>query len=126
MPRHLPTPAIRRKKSCSETLRYLEYAPRPNHTEFRGLLLGSVESPSKSRSMSLCIIEAVLKYVSRTRCDELFPDVCRQVSDHFDGIMATLWRRSQSKLLSGSQFLRARRQPVALLLSLEDAVVVNS
>ena len=79
-----------------------------------------------SRSMSLGILEGVLKYVLRTRCDELFPDVWRQVGDHVDGMLVTLWQRSQSKQMSRSQFLRCWRQPLALFLSMEDVVEVNT
>ena len=85
---HMSNPA---QKTSAKLLRCLEFAPKPNHTELRGLLLGAVESPSMSRSMSFGILEGVLKYVSRTRCDELFPDVWGQVGDHFDGMLVTIW-----------------------------------
>ena len=112
--------------TSAKLLRYLEYAPKSNHTELRGLLLGAVESPSMSRSMSFGILEGVLKYVSRTRCDELFPEVWGQVGDHFDGMLVTLWQRSQAKQMSRSQFLRCWRGPLLLFMNMEDAVSVNA
>ena len=105
--------------NAAKLLRYREFAPKPNHTELRGLLLGAVESPSVSRSMSFGILEGVLAYVSRTRCDELFPEVWGQVGDHFDGMLVTLWQRSQAKQMSRSQFLRCWRKPLQLFLSME-------
>ena len=79
-----------------------------------------------SRSMSFGILEGVLKYVSRTRCDEFFPEVWGQVGDHFDGMLVTLWQRSQAKQMSRSQFLRCWRQPLLLFMNMEDAVLVNA
>ena len=54
------------------------------------------------------------------------PDFGIEIKDAFDSLLAQMWQRSQSKLISGSQLLRAWRQPLDLLVDMQQAVQVEA
>ena len=81
---HHANPAL---KSAGKLMRYLEYAPALNRTSYYGLLCGACESPSMSRSMSLNMLQGVLKYTARMRADIMFADYWLQFKDVFDNIL---------------------------------------
>ena len=118
---HCSNPA---QKSSAQLVRWLQYSSAPNHTELRGLLVGSVESPSMSRSMSLSILEHVLRFVARTKCDTAFPLVWQETKHFFDGLLVTQWQKMQSKGTTRSQYLRAWREPLKMFMDMEYACAV--
>ena len=81
---HSPNPA---GKSPSKLLRWLEYGKCPNETEVTGLLLGSMESPSLSKTLAGTISEGVLAYIAKHKVHELFPEIWSQVSNHYDCLL---------------------------------------
>ena len=76
--------------------------------------------------MSLCVLEGVLRYVARVRADLAYPDFWTENKDSFDILMVQMWQRSQSKQVSRSQLFRAWRQPLSLLVDMQQAVQVES
>ena len=68
---HSDNPAA---KSPEKLVRLLGWAPAMNRTEFYGLLMGSFASPSMSAKHSAIILEAVIKFIARTKAHEAFPD----------------------------------------------------
>ena len=120
---HCSNPAA---KSCTQLLRWLAYSKPPNRTEFIGLLAGSAESPSLSKSMSHRILQGVIKFVARTRADQTHDDVWKQVSTHFDGILVREWQVAQSKGTSVSQFLRTWRNELSLYMDMQMATDLNA
>ena len=119
---HVTNPAAR---TAAKLTRYLEYAKPPNETELRGLLLGSSESPSCSKTMAATLSEAVLQYLGRCMAHTEHPKTWSQVSVDFDSMLVGIWQRCQARGLSRSQFMRTWRAPLAMFMPMELAVEVN-
>ena len=119
---HSPNPAA---KSPQKLLRWLEYGKCPNETEVTGLLMGSMESPSLSRTLASTISEGVITYIARHKVHELFPEIWSQVSNHYDCLLVKLWQQASAKKQTRSQLLRAHRHALQMFFSMAMAVEVN-
>ena len=119
---HSSNPAT---KSCSRLLQLLEYLPPCNRTEFYGLVCGSCESPSMSKTMSAKILVSVLQYSARIRADRLFADYWEELKPAFDKMLSEMWAKAQSKCMARVNWIRAWRQCLALFFDMEIATSVE-
>ena len=112
-------------KSPDKLVRLLDWAPAMNRTEFFGLLTGSFESPSMSAKHSAIILEAVIKYIARTKAHEAFPDYWEIVRDHFDNLLARVWTKAVADGVPRLNFLRAHRATLALYIDIDKATAIE-
>ena len=118
---HSANPAAR---SCEKLVRFLEFSPGLNRTEMYGLLKGSYESPSLSRTMSQQILRRVWDFIARTQSHIKHADYWKELKHSFDQLMVGQWRKAQSDGVPRVNFLRAHRIALSLFLPMDDATKV--
>ena len=114
---HCVNPA---KKSALPTMKFLDYNVL-NETEYFGVIRGSIEGPTLSRSMATSMSQALLRYTGRTRADQEFPGLWAHMKDAFDNIILDQWLSAQSRGMTRHQFMRAKRAELQLFFDMEKA-----
>ena len=110
---HHENPAARNSR---QLIRHLEWSGPMNQTEFYGLICGSMEAPSLSSRMSGEMLDAVCKFIARTRMHVAFPQYWVQLKDMFDSVLLSTWRKAQSDSVPRKNFLRAHRLALSLFV----------
>lgn len=80
-------------KSPGKLGRMLDWAPPMKATEFCGLLMGSLESPTMPMKMSETILGAVIKFTAGTAAHHNFPQYWGLMKDTFDALFANCWKK---------------------------------
>ena len=81
---HSSNPAAR---SPLPVLKLLEFSPGLNETEYYGVLRGSIECPTLSKTASQQLMEGVLRHTARLRCDVQWPHYWGHMQDHWDQLL---------------------------------------
>ena len=115
---HSSNPAAR---SPLPVLKLLEFSPGLNETEYYGVLRGSIECPTLSKTASQQLMEGVLRHTARARCDVQWPHYWNHMKDHWDQFLLEKWMKAQAKQLTRAQVLRCWRAELALSFNMEKA-----
>ena len=120
-PAHSANPAAR---SSTGLLKVLDFREDSNETEYFGCLRGAIESPTMCKGMSQQIMEGLLRYTARTRCDQQWPHYFNHMKDHWDQLLLHMWMKAVTKQMTRAQFWRCWRAELSLFFSMEKASCV--
>jgi len=113
---HSSNPAAR---SAENLIKFIDFSPGLNRTEMFGLLKGSYESPSMSRTMSQQLLRHVLVFIAKTSAHKKYEDYWKELKNSFDQELCRQWRQAQSDRITRIKFVRANRLGLSLFVPME-------
>ena len=113
---HSSNPAAR---SAEKLIKFLDFCPGLNRTEMFGLLKGSYESPSTSRTMSQQLLRHVLVFIAKAGAHTKYEDYWKELKNSFDQELCRQWRQAQSNRIPRINFVRAHRLGLSLIVPME-------
>ena len=119
---HHPNPA----QKCGARLEaLLRYHGEMNQTQIFGLLAGSFESPTLSRTMATKMQACILSWIGRTHAHESHSAYWSVVKDHYDSNLTEIFHKCVADGMARSHFLRSYRYELALFVEMEIATRVD-
>ena len=112
---HDSNPAHRASTKFCSLMKHMDAC---NRTEFYGLLCGSFESPSLSKTMASVLQPCLLRYISRVGMAELQPDYWKVVEPYFDNLLALSWQSSAARRVPRANWMRANRDTMSLFVDM--------